>query len=73
MRVLVLGGDGYLGWPQALYLSSQGHDVYVVDSLVRRRFDLEHGIDSLAPIASPPRRISRWKEQQRPRDRLRAG
>ncbi|MGL5824379.1 MAG: NAD-dependent epimerase/dehydratase family protein [Nocardioides sp.] len=62
MRILVLGGDGYLGWPQAMYLSDQGHDVHVVDSLVRRHFDLEHGIDSLLPIASLHRRTVRWQE-----------
>jgi UDP-sulfoquinovose synthase len=62
MRILVLGGDGYLGWPQALYLSDQGHDVHIVDSLVRRRFDLENGLDSLVPIASPHRRLARWAE-----------
>jgi len=63
MRILVLGGDGYLGWPQALYLSSRGHDVHIVDSLVRRRFDIEHGIDSLVPIASLHRRVACWREQ----------
>ncbi len=62
MRILVLGGDGYLGWPQTLYLSARGHDVHVVDSLVRRRFDLEHGIDSLTPISSLHRRTNRWRE-----------
>ncbi|MGH3328953.1 MAG: NAD-dependent epimerase/dehydratase family protein [Streptomycetales bacterium] len=61
MRILVLGGNGYLGWPQALYLSARGHDVFVADSLVRRRFDLEHSIDSLVPIASPHRRTARWR------------
>jgi UDP-sulfoquinovose synthase len=62
MRILVLGGDGYLGWSQALYLSSRGHVVHIVDSLVRRTFDLEHGIDSLAPIASLHRRVTCWRE-----------
>ena len=62
MRVLLLGGDGYLGWPQTLHLSSQGHDVRVVDNLARRRFDLEHGMDSLVPIAALRRRVERWRE-----------
>lgn len=61
MRILVLGGDGYLGWPQALYLSSQGHDVRIVDNLVRRHFDLEHGIASVVPITSPHERITQWR------------
>lgn len=62
MRILVLGGDGYLGWPQAMYLSQQGHEVHVVDNLVRRHFDLGHGIDSLLPIGSLHRRAIRWEE-----------
>lgn len=60
MRILVLGGDGYLGWPQAQYLSDKGHEVHVVDSLERRRFDLENGLDSLVPIASLHQRVAAW-------------
>jgi UDP-sulfoquinovose synthase len=63
MRILVLGGDGFLGWPQALYLSSQGHDVHLVDSLVRRQFDTKHGLDSIVPISSFHRRVRRWSEK----------
>jgi UDP-sulfoquinovose synthase len=63
MKVLVLGGDGYLGWPQALYLSARGHDVHVVDNFLRRRFDLDHGLNSLAPIAPLHRRLARWHAQ----------
>jgi UDP-sulfoquinovose synthase len=62
MKVLVLGGDGYLGWPQALYLSRRGHDVRIVDNLMRRAFDLRNGFDSLLPIESPHRRVTRWRE-----------
>lgn len=61
MKVLVLGGDGYLGWPQALYLSSRGFDVAVFDNLARRQFDLKHGFDSLLPIATLHQRIDRWR------------
>ena len=50
MRILVLGGDGYLGWPQSLYLSSRGHDITIFDNFMRRQFDLERGFDSLIPI-----------------------
>ncbi|MGH3875090.1 MAG: NAD-dependent epimerase/dehydratase family protein [Pseudonocardiaceae bacterium] len=60
MRVLVLGGDGYLGWPQAMYLSARNHEVHVVDNFLRRRFDVDHGLDSLTPIASLHRRVVRW-------------
>lgn len=61
MRILILGGDGYLGWPQALYLSQKGHEVAVFDNLARRQFDLRHGIDSLVPIFPMQRRIARWQ------------
>lgn len=62
MRILILGGDGYLGWPQALYLSKKGHDIATFDNLARRQFDAKHGIDSLVPIATMQRRVARWKE-----------
>ncbi|MCZ6868507.1 MAG: NAD-dependent epimerase/dehydratase family protein [Gammaproteobacteria bacterium] len=62
MRILILGGDGYLGWPQAMYLSAQGHEVMVYDSLMRRHFDLENGFDSLVPITTPQERVAAWKE-----------
>ncbi len=62
MRVLVLGGDGFCGWPTALHLSAQGHTVAVVDNLSRRRIDQELGVQSLTPIASLPQRIAAWKE-----------
>jgi len=52
-KVLVLGGDGFCGWPTSLYLSDQGHQVIVVDNLSRRNIDIELGCDSLTPIQSP--------------------
>jgi len=62
MRVLVIGGDGYCGWATALYLSERGHEVGIVDSLVRRHWDLTLGVDTLTPIAPAGRRVARWKE-----------
>ena len=62
MRILVLGGDGYLGWPTALYLSRRGHDVGVVDNFARRQYDHEMGVDSLVPISSMQRRVRTWNE-----------
>ncbi len=62
MRILILGGDGYLGWPQSLYLSSKGHDVTIFDNLMRRHFDLERGFDSLIPIYTLHERVAAWKE-----------
>jgi UDP-sulfoquinovose synthase len=62
MRVLILGGDGYLGWPTAMRFSSKGHDVTVVDNFARRRWVEKGGGDSLTPIASLEERIAAWKE-----------
>ena len=62
MRILILGGDGYLGWPQAMYLSNKGHEVAVFDSFMRRKADLEFGFDSLTPIQSLYTRVAAWKE-----------
>src|SRR3989442_9663273 len=62
MRILILGGDGYLGWPQSLYLSSKGHNVTIFDNLMRRHFDLERGFNSLVPISTLHERIEVWKE-----------
>jgi UDP-sulfoquinovose synthase len=62
VRILVLGGDGYLGWPTALHLSRSGDDVAVADNFARRGYDLEMGVDSLVPIASLHRRVERWEE-----------
>ncbi len=62
MRILVLGGDGYLGWPTALHLSNLGHDVAVNDNFARRGYDVEMGVDSLVPICSLDERIAAWSE-----------
>ena len=62
MRILILGGDGYLGWPQSLYFSHKGHDVAIFDNLMRRHFDLEHNFASLSPIHPLHERIKAWKE-----------
>ncbi len=62
MRVLIIGGDGYCGWATALYLSERGHEVAIVDSLVRRYWDVQLGVDTLTPIAPIHQRIDRWKQ-----------
>ena len=62
VRILVLGGDGYLGWPSALHLSASGHDVAVADSMVRRGYDDELGVESLVPIASIQDRVRAWQD-----------
>ncbi len=62
MKILVLGGDGYLGWPTALHLSEAGHDVAVADNFVRRSYDNELGVESLVPIEPLQTRIAVWRE-----------
>jgi UDP-sulfoquinovose synthase len=62
MRILVLGGDGFCGWPTALHLSARGHEVTVVDNQSRRRIDEELGAGSLTPIASIEERLEAWRE-----------
>ncbi|MEI8127456.1 MAG: NAD-dependent epimerase/dehydratase family protein [Actinomycetota bacterium] len=62
MKVLVIGGDGFCGWPTSLYLSDQGHDVTIIDNLSRRAIDGELGIESLTPISSMEVRLGAWKE-----------
>ncbi|HEY3702447.1 MAG TPA: NAD-dependent epimerase/dehydratase family protein [Acidimicrobiales bacterium] len=62
MNVLVLGGDGYLGWPTALRLSARGHRVGIVDNLVRRQYDEEMGVDSLVPIRDLEARVRTWRQ-----------
>lgn len=61
-KVLVLGGDGFCGWPTSLYLSQRGHDVLIVDNLSRRNIDVELEVDSLTPIRPIGERLRVWKE-----------
>ena len=62
MKVIVLGGDGFCGWPTALHLSNAGHEVAIVDNLSRRNIDNELEIGSLTPISSMSNRLATWKE-----------
>jgi len=62
MKVIILGGDGFCGWPNALYLSRRGHDVIIVDNLSRRQIDLELEVDSLTPIRPVGERLRVWKD-----------
>ena len=68
MRILILGGDGYLGWPTAMRFSARGHEVSVVDNFSRRRWHTEHSTDSLTPIASLDDRVEAWREVSGRRD-----
>jgi UDP-sulfoquinovose synthase len=62
MKVFVLGGDGFCGWPTSLHLSRRGYDVTIIDNLSRRKIDIELGVESLTPIAPVDRRLAAWKE-----------
>ena len=62
MKVLVLGGDGFCGWPTTLHLSAQGHDVRIVDNFARRQADIELEVSSLTPIAPMGTRLKTWRE-----------
>jgi len=61
-KIIVLGGDGFCGWPTSLHLSQQGHDVTIVDNLSRRKIDAELEVDSLTPIQSIQVRLEAWEE-----------
>lgn len=62
MRIIVAGGDGFIGWPLSLRLSNDGHDVLILDNLLRRKIDQENGYFSISPIKSIEERIERWKQ-----------
>ncbi|MGK2956154.1 MAG: NAD-dependent epimerase/dehydratase family protein [Solirubrobacterales bacterium] len=73
MRILVLGGDGYLGWPTAMRFSDRGHEVTIVDNFARRRWHLEQSTDSLTPISSLEDRIEAWESVSGRRIEARVG
>ena len=62
MRILILGGDGFCGWPTSLHLSASGHDVAIVDNLARRNADVELEAESLTPIKPIGTRLAAWRE-----------
>jgi UDP-sulfoquinovose synthase len=62
MNILVIGGDGFCGWPTALHLSRLGHDVVIVDNLSRRKIDIELEVESLTPIRPVSARLAAWRE-----------
>ena len=62
MRIIVLGADGYLGWPTCMYFANRGHEIMAVDNFAKRQWELENGITPLIPIATLHRRIEVFKE-----------
>ena len=59
--ILILGGDGFCGWPTSLHLSHLGHEIIIVDNLSRRKIDVELGCRSLTPIATIEQRLDTWE------------
>jgi UDP-sulfoquinovose synthase len=62
MRIAVLGGDGFVGWPTSLHLSDLGHEIHIIDNLSRRWIDAELGVQSLTPMDSIQERCRIWHE-----------
>ena len=56
MRVLILGGDGYLGWPTAMHFAARGHEVAVIDNYLRRYLALQTRSEALIPNPDLPTR-----------------
>ena len=73
MRVIILGGDGFCGWPTALHLSARGHEVAIVDNLSRRNIDNELEVESLTPIRPMGERLQAWREVSGTADRVPPG
>ena len=64
MRVLILGGDGYLGWPTAMHLSTLNHEITVVDNYLRRRLSFEENVEALALVPNLLERVRLWQEKR---------
>ena len=62
MKMIILGGDGFCGWPASLYFSDKGHEVKIIDNLSRRSIDVELGTSSLTPIETIQNRLKAWHE-----------
>ena len=62
MNVLILGGDGYLGWPTSMYFSRLGYQVTIVDNFSKRKIELEMGVSSLNEILTLQERVSIWNK-----------
>jgi len=73
MRVLVLGGDGYLGWPTAMHFSARGDEVVIVDNFAKRQWELEDGIEPLMAVPPLHRRVGQWEKVTGHKIRIRVG
>jgi UDP-sulfoquinovose synthase len=73
MRIIILGGDGYLGWPTAMHFSAAGDEVWVADNFAKRQWELEEGIEPLLSVPTLHRRVARWNELTDNKIHLRVG
>jgi len=64
MKICILGGDGYLGWPTAMHFSARGHDVMVVDNMAKRGWEAEVGATPLEPVPSMQERARHWRQKK---------
>ncbi|HEY9080155.1 NAD-dependent epimerase/dehydratase family protein [Magnetovibrio sp.] len=71
MKILILGGDGYLGWPTAMHFSARGDEVWIIDNFAKRRWEMEEGIEPLLPIAPLHTRVNLWNESSEHKMHLR--
>ena len=62
MKILILGGDGYLGWPTGMFLSKIGHEVSVLDNFSKRKIELEMGVLPIKPIPTLQNRVYLWNK-----------
>ena len=62
MKILILGGDGYLGWPTAMYLSEKGNDIFIVDNFIKKKIESEFGIETLFPVKTLQERVKKWND-----------
>lgn len=62
MKILVLGADGYLGWPTSMYFSQRGHEVVGIDNYFRRNASVELDCEPLFPVPNLHQRVKIWKE-----------
>ena len=60
MRILILGGDGYLGWPTAMYFATKGHSIHVLDNFSKRQIELEENVTPLNDVANMQMRAEIW-------------
>ena len=65
MKILILGSDGYLGWPTAIHFSNLGHNVFAIDNLSKRKIESEYGIEPINSVKFFQDRIKIWNKNQK--------